>query len=372
MEPLPKVYSQDLESILKFILTPDEDTRPSALMVLHHPIFRERKINSSGAGRINFKMLADGLLETDFPVAKENLEDTFVNPSAVLDSSDLSLNNYLSMMSCGVEPAADEDVRSVQSLESGTALPKASSSVLHTPPRQRSEIQHLERWAKMLEEKELELVHKEKRLQLWEAQLAEVQRYIPARRNMRKVEKEPANESSGVETLSIDSTQSLCRPALDSVRQPLITSTTRMEPIRVHQPIAQPYNRHESDKRTVQFHQSSQGKDEDEQSPTNPHFAEQRVRWLEMKKKRHLAPAASQPAPPAIQQSFAEMEEKAIPVPSTINRRYRFSPGRQSNKENHAQQQQQAMKPPARTLETPVLSSELRAKLKSHNLPGLR
>lgn len=187
IDQLPKKYSRDLESMLKFILTPDEDTRPSALMILHHPILKARKAGS--------KVKPSGVLETDFPVSKEdetNLtannageDSTFTNASVQLESSGLSLNNYLSMMS----EAVDEDVRSVLSLESGSAVPKATSSVLYSPIKVsrnnkkshsaselvRTEAQ-LERWAKMLEEKELELTHKERRLKLWETELLELQK----------------------------------------------------------------------------------------------------------------------------------------------------------------------------------------------------
>ena len=149
-------------------------------MALHHPILKARKAIVSSSSRIR----TSGILETDFPVSKEEAkgleESTFVDATVQIDCSGLSLNNYLSMM-------ADEDVRSVQSLESGSsAMPKATSSVLFSPPRntrnKKSQAANdareaqLERWAKMLEEKELELTHKERRLKLWEAELIELQK----------------------------------------------------------------------------------------------------------------------------------------------------------------------------------------------------
>ena len=89
------MYSRDLVLILKFILTPDEDTRPSALMVLHHPILKSRKFCSVAATS------AGPVLETDFPVSSSGdqtlIEDSF--EVTVINCSELSLNRYLSMMS---------------------------------------------------------------------------------------------------------------------------------------------------------------------------------------------------------------------------------------------------------------------------------
>lgn len=375
MDELPNAYSYDMTSILKFILTPDDDTRPSALMILHHPILKSRK--TSGAPRT--KKPLDGVLETDFPVSCTNgSEETFVNAS-VLDSSDLSLNNYLSMMSS--EPVGDhgggeDDVRSVQSLESGAALPKATSSFIHSPfnmaRRPKPDVttaisstderlqEHLQCWARMLEEKELELVHKENRLRLWESQLLDMQRCLSVGPSAgQTIHHQRTNESSGVESASLDSTPSIY-PG-DSVSIQPTAVHLNPGPTRSLAP--------QDSRRLVRFQVEKES--EIAKNEQNQQFAEHRTRWLEIKKKKHLAPAHQQLLPPEL--VYAEMEEKAIPAPSVMCRRRATSPCRVaptapirlSNKEN-------CVTAKIGLNDSQTLSSELRAKLKSHNLPGLR
>jgi hypothetical protein len=68
--------------------------------------------------------------------SKENLtviaEDTL--EISIADCSDLSLNQYLSMMSDQETSATYIDDVDIQSIENGTAYPKATSSVLHASP----------------------------------------------------------------------------------------------------------------------------------------------------------------------------------------------------------------------------------------------
>jgi hypothetical protein len=103
--------------------------------------------------------------------SKENLtviaEDTL--EISIADCSDLSLNQYLSMMS-------DQEA-SATYIDGSMGRPRSSADNSQMS-RKATELflteSHLQRWAKMLEEKEQELAHKEKRLHLWETQIREM------------------------------------------------------------------------------------------------------------------------------------------------------------------------------------------------------
>ena len=416
---IPKTYSRDLFSILRFILTPDEETRPSPLMVLHHPIIKARK---GGVKR--------GLLETDFPISsKENLtviaEDTL--EVSIADCSDLSLNQYLSMMSDQEASATYIDDVDIQSIENGTAFPKATSSVLHASPmpspigkhynesigRPRSSAEnskmsrkttelfqteaHLQRWAKILEEKEQELAHKEKRLHLWEMQIREMLKQSgPLNRSSSSSSRNSyakphlTNESSGVET-DMDSTVS-AYPG-DSVLEP---TAVRMEPSK----ITNPFTRYQETNRHVRFQRSNDDSGGQARSDeASKMFAEQRLHWLEMKRKKHHISQSALPPPippkmngaPKLETDYIFMEEKSIPIAATRNRmslvvepksQYEMpSHLMKADKENRGLRYDSSSKGPPLPIrpassmkinDSKILSNELRAKLKSHNLPGLR
>ena len=395
-------------------------------MVLHHPIIKARK---GGAKRVDGR---NGVLETDFPISsKENLtviaEDTL--EVSIADCSDLSLNQYLSMMSDQEASATYIDDVDIQSIENGTAYPKATSSVLHASPmpspitknfngsmgRPRSSAEnsqmsrkatelflteaHLQRWAKMLEEKEQELAHKEKRLHLWETQIREMLKQSgplnQSNSSSRNSYAQPhlTNESSGVET-DMDSTIS-AYPG-DSVLEP---TAVRMEPSK----ITNPFTRYQAG-RQVRFQRSNDDSGGQARSEAaSKMFAEQRLHWLEMKrKKHHIAQTASPPpplppkmsCPPKLETDYIFMEEKSIPTAATKNRTCKSITGEQRNKfevpshlmkadkENHGgslRHDSSTKGPPLPTRpasikinDSKILSNELRAKLKSHNLPGLR
>jgi hypothetical protein len=391
-------------------------------MVLHHPIIKARK---GGGKRVDGR---NGVLETDFPMSsKENLtviaEDTL--EMSIADCSDLSLNQYLSMMSDQEASATYIDDVDIQSIENGTAYPKATSSVLHASPmpspisknfngsmgrprssadnsqmsRKATELflteSHLQRWAKMLEEKEQELAHKEKRLHLWETQIREMLKQSgplnQSNSSSRNSYAQPhlTNESSGVET-DMDSTIS-AYPG-DSVLEP---TTVRMDPSK----ITNPFTRYQAG-RQVRFQRS----DDDSQARSevaSKMFAEQRLHWLEMKRKKHHVAQSSSPppplppkmsGPPKLETDYIFMEEKSIPIAATKTRTGKSSEPRnkfempshllKANKENHGgslRYDPSTKGPPLPTRPTSIknndskiLSNELRAKLKSHNLPGLR
>ena len=86
-------------------------------MVLHHPIIKARKAGVKIVGG------EKEILETDFPIlAKGDLtviaEDSL--DISVIDTSDLSLNQYLSMMSEQEASATYIDDVDIQSIENGT------------------------------------------------------------------------------------------------------------------------------------------------------------------------------------------------------------------------------------------------------------
>ena len=226
----------------------------------------------------------------------------------------------------------------------------------------------------MLEEKEQELSHKEKRLQLWEAQLLDMEKLSlkPAptqssNSNRRKSfsYRYSANESSGVET-DMNSTGSTYPD--DSVLQP---TAVRLEPSKIRNPFS---NYHTE--RRIQFH----AEDGSEDSTSSKQFAEQRLHWLEMKKRKHLGIAQ----PPAMKErsetDYVFMEEKSIAT--LISRRHvsniNAAPSQVVEKENYKEIPQlpqlssNLTNTKSGTGDSKVLSTQLRAKLKSHNLPGLR
>lgn len=183
-----------------------------------------------------------------------------------------------------------------------------------------------------------------------------------------------ANESSGVEVdLMTDSTSSSLYPC-DSIVLP--KTAVRLEPAKIRNPFS---HYQEPEKKMVHFQSDGQD-DTDAGQDSSKQFSDMRLRWLEIKKKKHLAPAVTQRTDQ--QQAtidYAEMEEKAIPVPPSTLKRNRLSPGRAhraENKENtfpsHARMPAITRNPATRASDSDILSSELRAKLKSHNLPGLR
>ncbi|KAK4011734.1 hypothetical protein OUZ56_020849 [Daphnia magna] len=419
LENVPKIYSRDLSSILRFILTPDEDTRPSPLMVLYHPIVKARR------GGLKTVDGGSGVLETDFPLSsKENLtviaEDSLEVSTA--DCSDLSLNQYLSMMGDQEASTTYIDDVDIQSIENGTAYPKATSSVLHVSPlpspigkkfsgsigRPRSSLEnslvtrkatelcqtelHLQQWAKMLEEKEQELAHKEKRLHLWEIQIKEMFKQCGTmnRSNCSRISytrQHSTNESSGVET-DMDSTVS-AYPS-DSITEP---TAVRMESSK----IANPFSRYQTD-RHVRFQQSENDSSRTRSESASNLFTEQRLHWLEMKRKKHHTTQSPPPALPPkmngkLETDYIFMEEKSIPVSvpksrtckaptSEIHSRFEMPKHLVKDKENYSgtlrlDTSRYCPPLPARSTggkiaDSKILTNELRAKLKSHNLPGLR
>lgn len=419
LENVPKIYSRDLFSILRFILTPDEDTRPSPLMVLYHPIVKARK------GGLKTVDGGTGLLETDFPLSsKENLtviaEDSLEVSTA--DCSDLSLNRYLSMMGDQEASTTYIDDVDIQSIENGTAHPKATSSVLHVSPlpspiskkfngsfgRPRSSLEnshmsrkatelcqtelHLQRWAKMLEEKEQELAHKEKRLHLWETQIKEMFKQCgtlnrSCSSHTSYTQPHSTNESSGVET-DMDSTIS-AYPG-DSILEP---TAVRMEPSK----IVNPFSRYQVD-RHVRFQPSGNDSSHTRSEIASKIFAEQRLHWLEMKKKKHHVAQSPSPALPPkmsgkLETDYIFMEEKSIRMTAVQSQTFKSQTGDSRNrfempkylvkdKENYGgslRYDPPRKCPPlpvrptsAKIVDSKILSNELRAKLKSHNLPGLR
>lgn len=397
--------------------------RPSPLMVLHHPIFKARK---EGAKIVNG---GRGLLETNFPLSsKENLtvitEDSL--EVSVVDSSGISLNQYLSMISEQDPSAVYIDDVDIQSIENGTAYPKATSSVLHASPspfrenfdmpnrhqplmsthsidssltsRKVSELfqleAHLQRWAKMLEEKEQELSHKEKRLQLWETQLREMQKFSdPLNQSSLRnsFAHNAANESSGVESLETDMDSTTSAYPCDSILEP---TAVRMEPSK----IPNPFTRNHLERR-VRFQRFSDESSRSRTESATKQFAEQRLHWLEMKKKKHLAGQLSPNAAPALppktsaklETDYVFMEEKSIPVTAPVKRQLNKPPGlpiitrfetqahaigKENRRESLGNNGKCPPLPPrpisVRLGDVKSLTSELRAKLKSHNLPGLR
>ena len=386
-------------------------------MVLHHPIFKAKK------ARVRNPEAKNGILETEFPIfSKDNLtvitEDSL--EMSVANCSDLSLNRYLSMMSdqdCSTTYIDDVDI---QSIENGTAHPKATSSVLHCSPSPMRDIfdsprlnrdqlstsndssgmirkfaelcqleLHLKRWAKMLEEKDQELSHKENRLQLWEVQLKEMQKFAEplsqttSRRNSFH-QQHSANETSGVET-DMDSTASVY--PCDSVLEP---TAVRMEPSK----IANPFTRHQMERR-VRFQRSNESLGYVKADNGSQVFAEQRLRWLEMKKRKYLTTSQLPPALPPkthvkLETDYIFMEEKSIPLAAAPKKPLtqsaglfgRLEPlrapkGKENCMDNMSGDDYLVKGPPLpsrpnKSDDSKVLSNELRAKLKSHNLPGLR
>ena len=375
-------------------------------MVLHHPIIKARKAGVKIVGG------EKEILETDFPIlAKGDLtviaEDSL--DISVIDTSDLSLNQYLSMMSEQEASATYIDDVDIQSIENGTAYPKATSSVLHAspspfrdfdvsrrrpPPPENSQISrkvaelqqmeaHLQRWSKMLEEKEQELAHKEKRLGLWETQLREMQKLSapsnqPASRRNSYHQPNSTNESSGVESLETDLDSTVSAYPGDSILEP---TAVLMQPSKIQNP----FTRHHLERR-VRFQRSYECDDRTRTETAKKLFAEQRLHWLEMKKKKHqsaqLPPMLPTKENGKLETDYIFMEEKSIPISATTRRicnpvhPSRYQTGSPVNKENKSLQPTCPPLPPRSTSvkfgDSKVLSNELRAKLKSHNLPGLR
>lgn len=375
------------------MLTPDEDTRPSALMVLHHPILEAKRQGSN-------KDVSGKVLETDFPViSKDNSSDISLEISAI-NCSELSLNQYLSMLSDQDQSAIFIDDVDIRSIENGTAYPKATSSILHanSPIRalrknaisRQSEASteysltvkaselwqkeaYLQRWAKILEEKEQELGHKEKRLQLWEAQLMELQqlgggmRQSTLRRNS-MLPSFPSTESSGVDT-DVESTSSAypydSTIELSSRQKALITrslsSTASDGKGRLHT----------SDPSHHVLNESAKS------SP------EEKLEWFDLPQKKQTG-LHYIPTPHKLETDYVVMEEKSI-LSAVQRRRCSRSPGSLrlkpvSIKENMKDGPFKYPTLPCRSSTMRVsnsdsnktLTNELRAKLKSHNLPGLR
>lgn len=375
--------------------------------------------------------VGNGILETNFPISsKENLsviaEDSL--EISAIDSSGVSLNQYLSMMSEQDPSTTYIDDVDIQSIENGTAYPKATSSVLHASPtpfrenfelsnheirhqplksthsidssltsRKASELfqleAHLKRWSKMLEEKEQELSHKEKRLQLWETQLKEMQRFSdPLNQSSRRnsfLQSNPANESSGVESLETDLDSTVSAYPGDSILEP---TAVRMEPSK----IPNPFTRNHLERR-VRFQRFSDDDSRNRTENATRLFNEQRLHWLEMKKRKHLS-AQQSPVPPLPPKSSAKletdyvfMEEKSIPIAASKRQPnkapvlpYRFENStsaidKENRKESLGEFENPGKCPPlpprptsVKIGDSKILSNELRAKLKSHNLPGLR
>lgn len=402
------MYTRDLFSIIKFILTPDEETRPSPLMILHHPLIKAKK---GGVKTAN----GEGLLETEFPLAKEDLtviaEDSL--EASIVSCSDLSLNHYLSMISDQDASATYIDDVDLQSIENGTAYPKATSSVIHASPspfrgkfelpnsrrlsteaaslsRRAAELSqmeaHLQRWTNMLEEKEQELAHKEKRLQLWETQLYEMQKAActmsqPSKRRHSFQQRNRTSESSGVET-DMDSTSSVYRG--DSLMEPTVV---RIESTKIPNTFG-PYTA----ERRVRFNQHADPDNQTKIDTSSKMYAEQRTHTLEVKKPQpaQALPVLQHKMSNKLETDFIFMEEKSIPIAAS-RRGICKSPGQGSsfeaplslvNKENrnsnlqYDQVRRCTLLPPrpptTKTVNTKSLSNDLRAKLKSHNLPGLR
>jgi len=384
-------------------------------MILHHPILKSKKVNTTPAATST-----GPVLETDFPLncsEDQTLTEDSFNVT-VVNGSELSLNRYLSMMSDQNDCSVFTDIHS---FENGTAYPKATSSVLYSSPspiemvsdschqnlesRSTSRSSHrstessdnslqlsqrteellrleanLQRWAGMLEEKEQELVHKEKRLQMWEAQLMDMEKLSlgsvekptqSSNSNRRKSlpRRYTANESSGVET-DMDSTTSTYPE--DSYLQP---TAVRLEPTKIRNPFS-----NYQIERHVQFHIDDQPDD----AISSKQFTEQRLHWLEMKKRKHLGIAQPTVMKDKSETDYVVMEEKSIATLISRRRMTRSPPFRARPAPSQVVQKEnfKEIPPPqpsynltntkSGTGDSKVLSNQLRAKLKSHNLPGLR
>jgi hypothetical protein len=229
----------------------------------------------------------------------------------------------------------------------------------------------------MLEEKEQELAHKEKRLQMWEAQLMDMEKLSlgPVEKptqstnsNRRKSlpHRYSANESSGVET-DMDSTY-----PEDSFLQP---TAVRLEPTKIRNP----FSNYQPEKH-VQFHIDDRPVD----TISSTQFTEQRLHWLEMKKRKHLGVAQPTVMKDKSETDYVVMEEKSIATLISRRRMTRSPPFRARPAPNQFVQKEnfKEIPPPqpsynltntkSGAADSKVLSTQLRAKLKSHNLPGLR
>jgi len=354
---LPLSYTNEISSMLRFILTADQHNRPSALMILHHPIMKTKNENEMNVAHSVSRTC--GILETDFPVTKDTTHQLFNEP---MSYSDLSLNHYLSMI--GDDESSVLDDVDICSIENGTALPKATSSILlHSSPYTKKEQSnqmesHLYRWAKMLEEKEKELAHKERRLFLWETQLHEMELSRQEQRNQNQVKNGEGSVGSDAES---DANSTMSTYPGDSI---LVPTAVRMEPSKIRNPFT-----HYNYEKHVRF----------------------RDDCLELKAHKNLTAIAT--LSDHVASDYVVLEEKSIA--SSHHRRHRvksnapltpksFIARKQlpdlMQKENVADELNcersrhapRFTRPVVKINDSKILSNELRAKLKSHNLPGLR
>lgn len=338
----------------------------------------EQKTNITSVSEV----MPNGVLETDFPLSAE---ETLTDPSSQNEPKniDISLNHYLSMMGNSDESYVD-DV-DIESIENGTALPKASSSFYdYSRPALSCETAsygdiskqsvssrnlteraayleqlegHLQRWAKMLEEKELELSHKEKRLRLWQDHLEGMNRSRQATRSLLH----PCGPDFTRSTAATLRRHSLSQTDTDTTTDPseskIQPTVVRLEPSKIRNPFSSYSSRH------VRFMQPAQQNVQGAASNRNlPNHA-----------------ALSRIKDEAGVDCGPFMENKSLPNYKTIARPTLY-PMHHAGKENGPSQlAQPATKRSAHGLrtakvceQTVVLSSELKAKLKSHNLPGLR
>jgi len=408
--------------MLRFILTVDHCTRPSPLMILHHPIMKSSELIQSSKLSSAHSVCDEttGVLETDFPLTKD--VTTAVDELQLAEPmsySDLSLNHYLSII--GDDTGSVLDDVDICSIENGTALPKATSSILHSSPyatpskmyktsesgpkkghRFHAETSsasnaadldqmesHLHRWAKMLEEKEKELAHKERRLLLWETQLREIElaqlkkksSSVLWNQNQHKVINETASyhdmktESSDAET---DANSTVSTYPADSI---LVPTVVRMEPSKIRNPFT-----HYNYEKHVRFRDDNNSHFLPPDNSTKP-SSEEQLHWLELKKKKHLA--AIPTMHDQVATDYVVLEEKSIAsshhrrriktnaqlTPKSYIARNLPNPVEKENtgqELNHEMFAHSRLVRPPRINDTKILSSELRAKLKSHNLPGLR
>ena len=362
-----------------------------------------------------------GVLETDFPLAKDvtaAVEELHL--AEPMSFSDLSLNHYLSII--GDDNGSVLDDVDICSIENGTALPKATSSILHSSPyttpskmgpkkghRFHAETSsassavdldqmesHLHRWAKMLEEKEKELAHKERRLLLWETQLQEIElsqqqkkksSSVVWNQNQHKPIADSApyhdlkTESSDIET---DANSTVSTYPADSI---LVPTIVRMSPSKIRNPFT-----HYNYEKHVRFCDNDDDDDDDShfRQPMNPtkSITEQRLQWLESKKKKkHLTSIPT--LHDQVGSDYVVLEEKSIAssyhrrriktnaqlTPKSFMARNLPSAVEKENgalELNHERSAHSRLTRPPKISDTKILSSELRAKLKSHNLPGLR
>ena len=419
---LPPNYTGGLGAMLRFILTVDHNTRPSALMILHHPIMKSNELIQTNKLNTAHSVCDEttGVLETDFPVAKDmTVAVEELHLAEPMSHSDISLNHYLSII--GDDNGSVLDDVDICSIENGTALPKATSSILHSSPYttpskvyKASELgpkkghrfhaetssasnaidldqmeSHLHRWAKMLEEKEKELAHKERRLLLWETQLQEIELSQQKKKisstawnqNQLKPTAEATfyhgmkTESSDVET---DANSTVSTYPADSI---LVPTVVRMEPSKIRNPFTHyNYEKHVRfcDDDNSHFHQPNN---------STKSFTEERLHWLELKKKKHLAPIST--LHDQVANDYIVLEEKSI---ASSHHRRRIKTNAQltpksfiarnlpnavekentAHELNHERFAHSRLVRPPKINDSKILSSELRAKLKSHNLPGLR